>query len=154
MYTQRLPALGEAINEWGCALMSIVAAVSVLRPHAHLSPRHVKGIVNRAQREGAIDDEISILRWGRVFEMLGIDVQYHGHIRRDWIPGDGELAITKWVLKIPHENIDWTHFTLGDGAGKDHPFYDPWGAATGYRTSRTVAEGVMDSKRGFSISEE
>jgi len=149
MYTQRNPELHEHIQSDGCALMSIVAAASVYHPESFIRPQAVNSVYQRALGDGSMRERSLIWDWQAVFQHLGMDVEYYGHMDRDWQPGPGEFAIVKWVLSIPHEGINWTHFTLGPG--ETHPFYDPWGATSGHRTSRTVAEGVMESKRGFRV---
>lgn len=92
-----------------------------------------------------------IMDWRAVFELFGLDVAYYGHMASDWEPGEEEFEIVKWVLSIPDDGIDWEHFTFG-GETRGHPFFDPWGSAgPGYITSRTVAEGPIESKRGFRV---
>jgi hypothetical protein len=151
MFTQRLPELGPDINEFGCALVSIAAAVSAFDPRVHVTPQTVRKTYSEALRSGAMRPKALIWRWADVFALLGLRVEYHGHMPRGWQPGEDEFEICKWTLLVPHEGINWQHFTFG-GDAKRHPFFDPWGSAgPGYTTSRTVAEGVLDSKRGFRL---
>lgn len=154
MYSQRITELHSHINTHGCALVSIAAAVENFKPAKRITPKQLNRVYREGLKSGIMKERSSIEDWGAVFSELGLKVEYYGHMGRGWMPGDGEFEIVKWVLSIPHEGIDWDHFTFG-GDAKRHPFFDPWGSAKpGYITSRTVAEGVIDSKRGFRILEE
>lgn len=148
MYTQRLPELGEEINTYGCALMSIAGAVSALHPHRHVTPSEIRKVYSEARRSGAMGKNCFIQDWAEVFRLFGIAVAYHGHKDTVWQPANGWLEIVEWK----HDELDFTHFTLG-GDAKRHPFYDPWGAAGDYLTSRSVAEGYINSKRAFRVLE-
>ena len=149
MYTQRLPDLGEQINTYGCALMSVAAAVSALHPMRHITPGDIRKVYSEAQRSGVMGKNCYIEDWAGVFRLFGIAVKYYGHKDATWTPMEGEIEITEWK----HNKLRFTHFTLG-GATDRHPFYDPWGAAGGNGlTSRSVAEGYIASKRGFKLLE-
>lgn len=160
MYTQRLTELHSHINSHGCGLVSMAAAVEVFKPLKRITPAQLNSVYKHAletrnEKGFLLMRERSYLQdWAGVFDLLGLKVRYLGHMPRTWAPSEGEFEIVKWILSIPHEGIDWQHFTFG-GDTKRHPFFDPWGSAKpGYLTSRTVAEGVIESKRGFRILED
>lgn len=148
MYTQRLPELGADINEYGCALMCVVGAVSNLHPHRFITPSEVRKLYSEAKRSGVMGEHCYIEDWRGVFRLLGVAVSYHGHRPSSWRPDDGWLEVVEWR----HDKLGFTHFTLG-GDTPRHPFYDPWGATDDYLTSRSVAEGYVNSKRAFQILE-
>lgn len=148
MYGQRLPELGEDINTYGCALMAVVGAVSTLHPHRHITPSEIRKLYSEARRSGVMGEHCFIQDWTGVFRLFGVAVAYHGHKAPAWLPGQGWLEIVEWK----HNELDFTHFTLG-GDAQRHPFYDPWGAADPYFTSRSVAEGYINSKRAFKVLE-
>lgn len=155
MYTQRIPELHEDIQTDGCALHSAAFAVTVYHPDGvFFTPDDENGIYEMALDEGAMKEGCYVEDWEHVFDLLGLEVEYLGHKDKDWSPGENEFEIVQWTLTIPHEDIDWQHFTFG-GDESSQQFFDPWGSSDpGYHTSRCVAEGVIDSKRGFRIREE
>jgi len=154
MYTQRQTQLHSHIRSDGCALVSCVYATVNYLSQKVITPQRLNEIYKASLREEIMKERSAILEWALLFNQLGLPVQYYGHLGRDWEPGEGEFEIVKWVLRIPHENIDWQHFTFGR-PGADRPFADPWGSAgPGYHTSRTVAEGVVESTRGFRVLKE
>jgi hypothetical protein len=156
MFTQRADELHSHVNTDGCALMSIAYAVSVYKPKKMFTPKLVNGVYRESLKKGLMGERSYIKDWAGVFGLFDMKVEYLGWMDCSWTPGDGEFEIVKWVLSIPHERIDWQHFTFGgDPNTTKHQFYDPWGSAKpGYHLSRTVEEGVIENKRGFRILEE
>lgn len=149
MFTQRLGDLGEHINSHGCALISVAAGVGYLQPHRHITPNAVRKVYSEALRTGDMKPRSFIQDWTGVWRLFGVAVTYLGHMAADWEPGVDELEICEWV----HPEFSFSHFTFG-GDTRRHPFFDPWGSAgDGYLTSRSVAEGRIQSKRGFRILE-
>jgi len=153
VFTQRTTELGGHINSDGCALVSVAFAASVFLPQKRITPDFVNRVYKQALKDGSMGERAYIKDWQAVARLFGLTVDYLGHLAADWEPGDGEFAIVKWKLMIPHENIDWQHFTYG-GNIRGHQFFDPWGSAagSGWDTSRTVAQGVIEGTRGFRLA--
>jgi hypothetical protein len=132
--------------------MACAYKASQYQPKKRHTPTGLNKTYKVALEEGIMAERCFIQDWGGVFRLLGFPVDYLGHRGPDYELRENEFEILEWVLSIPHENIDWTHFTTGDGKGNCE--YDPWGAAgPGYHKSRTVTEGVLASKRVFRVLE-
>lgn len=149
MYTQRCEELDGDIQTDGCALVAAAHLVTCYRPRDYIGPEELNHVYKAAIESGIMEPKAYMVEWGGVFELLGLKVDYLGHKGRNYECADDEIELVKWTLSVPHEGINWTHFVVGDGQGRTT--FDPWGATQGYRTSRTVAEGVRDSKRVFRL---
>lgn len=150
MITQRARELHQHINTDGCAFMCVAYNVVKYRPEQWLLPTGLNKTYQVALEEGIMGERSFIKDWAGLFDLFGLHVEYLGHMSRNYRLKPDEFEILKWTLWVPHAGTTWQHFVTGDGKG--HCEYDPWGSAGPmYHKSRTVTEGILESKRIFRL---
>jgi hypothetical protein len=116
----------------------------VVYNHVSLDAQSIcENIYTTAVKRKYMREDVYILRPDLILGMLGVDVEYRGHMPADYVCKSGEFEI----LKYHHRANNWDHFVAGNGNGI--VTYDPWGAVEPYDHSITVSEGVLESKRIF-----
>lgn len=134
------------IKDGGCYLFSLIW-FGVVYGHVSVDAQFIcedlYPMMTKRHYIGKEGVPLFILRPDLILEMLGVDVEYRGHMPADYVCKSGEFEI----LKYHHRANDWDHFVAGNGNGI--VTYDPWGAVDPYDHSITVSEGVLESKRIF-----
>lgn len=92
---------------------------------------------------GWMDEDCFVLNPEKIFHYFGLAVKYYNCFSAPNYPtAENEVEILYFELKRMNKPT-WPHFVVGDGFG--HVAYDPYGV------SRCVAEGVLKSKRIFTL---
>lgn len=145
MILQRSKQLHTDIQSDGCAYMSAAYFVNQYT-NIDMTSESLNSVYDYCLKAGLMHPKAYMQDWRGVFAELGLNVDYLGHKPTTWEPKEGEIEI----LLYRYEPRNWWHFVPGDGTGR--PTYDPWGSAgPGFRTSKTVALGVLHGKRGFKV---
>lgn len=139
MILQRDGRMRKEIQEYGCALMSILWFANKFT-NMQIDPASVSdGMYVLFQRHGWMTDTCKILKWQEIFNWCGVKCTYtNRHEPPDRYCDDDEFEILCWK----HPVYGW-HFTAGDGAGRCT--YDPYGV------SKAATEGTLISKRIFRL---
>jgi hypothetical protein len=145
MIVQRSKDLHPDIQSDGCALMSAAFFVNQYTLKDML-PEHINEVYEDGLETGFMKRRSYVNDWGRMFDELGMQVQYLGHKEPEWKPADDEIEI----LLFHYAPRNWHHFVCGDGQGR--VTYDPWGSAgKDFPGAKTVALGSIVGKRGFRV---
>lgn len=143
MILQTHSELIAAVKKYGCYFMSLLFLANK-HGGVDLDPRRIMQLYSDAIGRQLMDESCYIKDPGGILFLAGLRATYsQRHDPPDYLCDSDEIEILKFERPREPEGT-WKHFVVGDGRG--HVAYDPFGC------SKTVAEGVLKTKRVFELA--